>query len=59
MKNRSRSQAKVKSWRQVRLTPEEDAAIAEIARLYGVQRSAALRLVIRKGLDLPTPLKPQ
>lgn len=59
MKNRSRFRTKVKSWRQVRITPEEDDAIAEIARRYGVQRSAALRLVIRKGLDLPTPLKPQ
>jgi hypothetical protein len=59
MKNRSRSPRKVKSWRQVRISPDEDDAVAGIATLYGVSRSAALRMVIRKGLGLPTPLKPQ
>lgn len=53
----SHSKKPVREWRQVRISPEEEAHIQRLADVYGMSFPATLKQVIRFGVGLPSSIR--
>jgi hypothetical protein len=47
----------VREWRQVRISPEEEAHIQRLADTYGMSFPSTLKQVIRFGVGLPSSIR--
>ena len=47
----------VRLWRQIRISPEEEAHIQRLSNLYSMSFPATLRQVIRFGVGLPSSIR--
>ena len=53
----SKNSKPVREWRQVRISPEEEAHIQRLADTYGMSFPSTLKQVIRFGVGLPSSIR--